>query len=150
MSGTPYKLSYTPLEYIKIGRPVDRIAYISRVCMNKVVLDLGALDENAFTKKRTHGSWLHEEIAKVALRVIGLDSSDVVPANGLVTAENAMIRRGNILDLDSLISQIDVSPDIVVAGELIEHLVSDRKWHAYLQWVTVTPAKAGVQSLPLA
>ena len=93
MSGTPYKLSYTPLEYIKIGRPVDRIAYISRVCMNKVVLDLGALDENAFTKKRTHGSWLHEEIAKVALRVIGLDSSDVVPANGLVTAENAMIRR---------------------------------------------------------
>jgi hypothetical protein len=24
-------------------------------------------------------------------------------------------------------------------------LTSDRKWHAYLQWVTVTPAKAGVQ-----
>jgi hypothetical protein len=90
--------------------------------MNKVVLDLGALDETAFTKKRTHGSWLHEEIAKAALRVIGLDSSDIVPANGLVTAENAMIKRGNILDLDSAISQIDVSPDIVVAGELIEHL----------------------------
>jgi hypothetical protein len=82
--------------------------------MNKVVLDLGALDETAFAEKRAHGSWLHEEIAKVAVRVIGLDSSDAVPSNGLLTVENAMIRRGNILDLDSVLSQIDVSPDIVL------------------------------------
>src|ERR1700682_3555256 len=119
MNGAPGKLSYAPLEYIKVGRPVDRIAYISRACMNKVVLDLGALDETAFAQKRSHGSWLHAQIAKVAVRVIGLDSSDAVPADGLVTAENGIIRRGNIRDLESLLSQLDVSPDIVVAGELI-------------------------------
>ena len=122
MSGGPGNLSYTPLEYIKIGHPVDRISYISRACMNKVILDLGALDETAFAAKRAHGSWLHEEMAKVAVRVIGLDSSDAVPDDGLVTAENAMIMRGNILDLNSLLSQIEVSADIVVAGEFIEHL----------------------------
>lgn len=102
---------------MEVGRPVDRIAYISRACTNKVVLDLGALDETALAQKRAYGSWLHEEIAKVAARDIGLDSSDTVPADGLVTAENAMIARGNILDLDALLSQIDVSPDIVVAPE---------------------------------
>jgi hypothetical protein len=59
MSGGPGNLSYTPLEYIKIGQPVDRISYISRACMNKVVLDLGALDETAFAEKRGRGSWLH-------------------------------------------------------------------------------------------
>jgi SAM-dependent methyltransferase len=122
MSGAPGKLNYTPLEYIEIGRPVDRIAYISGACKNKVVLDLGALDETAFAQKTGHGTWLHEEIARVAVRVIGLDSSNIVLADGLVTARNAVIRKGNILDIDSFLSEIDLSPDVVVAGELIEHL----------------------------
>jgi hypothetical protein len=122
MRGTPGTLSYTPLEYIEIGRPVDRIAYISRACTNKVVLDLGAMDETAIAEKRGHGTWLHEEIARVAARVVGLDCSTLLPADGLVTANNAIIRRGNIFDLDLLLAQINLIPDIVVAGELIEHL----------------------------
>jgi SAM-dependent methyltransferase len=122
MSAAPGKLSYSPLEYVPIGRPVDRIRYICAACANKVVLDLGALDETAFAAKQARGAWLHEEIAKSAVRVVGVDWSDALPEDGLTTAKNSQIRKGNILDLDSLLSQIDVSPDIVVAGELIEHL----------------------------
>ena len=73
------ELKYTPLEYINIRRPVDRIAYISAACNNKRILDLGALDETAFAQKTGHGTWLHDEITKVADSVIGLDSSAIIP-----------------------------------------------------------------------
>jgi hypothetical protein len=49
------------------------------------------LDETAFAQKTGHGTWLHEEIAQVAVRVIGVDLSNIVPDDGLVTAHNAVI-----------------------------------------------------------
>jgi hypothetical protein len=52
---------------------------------------LVALDETAFAQKTGHGTWLHEEIAQVAVRVIGVDLSNIVPDDGLVTAHNAVI-----------------------------------------------------------
>ena len=58
--------TYTPLERIHVPRPVDRISAIRRICQGKKVLDLGAMDETAFTSKRGQGTWLHEEIAAVA------------------------------------------------------------------------------------
>jgi 2-polyprenyl-3-methyl-5-hydroxy-6-metoxy-1,4-benzoquinol methylase len=118
------KLSYTPFERIKIARPVDRIAYIKKACENKAVLDLGAMDETAFFKKRGKGSWLHEEIAKVAAQVVGLDSSEIVPEDGLATADNAIIYRGNILELADFIDRIGRIPEVIVAGEIIEHLAN--------------------------
>jgi hypothetical protein len=148
MSEGPGKLSYGPLDYIEIGRPVDRIAYISQACKNKVVLDLGALDETALEKKVGRGTWLHEEIAKVADRVIGLDSSNIVPAAGLVTRRNAVIRKGNILDVDSFLVEIDFSPDVVVAGELIEHLENPLQFLRSFRRVPRLTGKALLLSTP--
>jgi SAM-dependent methyltransferase len=122
MTRAPRNLSYTPLEFIEIGRPVDRIGYIRNACRNKVVLDLGAMDETAFAQKRGQGTWLHEEIAGVADRVIGLDTSSVIPSSGLTTARNAIVLKGDILRLDDFLSHTDFNPDIIVADELIEHL----------------------------
>jgi len=116
------KLSYTPFERIKIARPVDRIAYIRKACENKAVLDLGAVDETAFFKKRGKGSWLHEEIAKVAVQVVGLDTAGIVPEDGVAIADNAIIHRGNILELADFLHKIGRIPEVIVAGELIEHL----------------------------
>lgn len=113
---------YTPLERLQVERPVDRISYIKDRCRRKLVLDLGAMDETAHTVKRGHGTWLHDEIASVATKVIGLDSSDLVPTDGLRTADNATIFRGNILQLGPWLEKIDFTPDIIVAGELVEHL----------------------------
>ena len=119
-SSTP--LRYTPLERLAVRRPVDRIAFIARACAQRRVLDLGAMDETAWAAKRGRGTWLHEEIGRSALRVDGIDSSPWMPAEGLRTGPNATIRRGDIRDPRRLIAALEGSPDVVVAGELIEHL----------------------------
>jgi hypothetical protein len=117
-------LRYTPLEAVPVGRPVDRIKYIAAACAGRRVLDLGAMDETAWQSKRGRGTWLHEEIAKVAAQVDGIDNSALIPEEGLVTAPNGRIRRGDISDLGSALLELDAPPEIVVAGELIEHVES--------------------------
>lgn len=119
---TGQQLRYTPLEPISLEHPVDRIRYIASACAGRRVLDLGAMDETAWRSKRGRGTWLHEEIARVARQVEGVDNSAMIPPNGLSTAENARISRGDIEDLGRLITELDEVPDIVVAGELIEHI----------------------------
>ncbi|MGH8318090.1 MAG: methyltransferase domain-containing protein [Steroidobacteraceae bacterium] len=101
---------------------MDRIKSIVSACAGRRVLDLGAMDETAWKSKRGRGTWLHEEIARVAHRVEGVDNSTMVPTGGLATAQNALIRRGDIEDLGHLITELGEVPEIVVAGELIEHV----------------------------
>ena len=120
LSSTP--LRYTPLERLDVRRPVDRIAFIALACARCRVLDLGAMDETAWAAKRGRGTWLHEEIGRDALRVDGIDNSALVPAEGLRTGPNATIQRGDISDPQRLVAALKDSPDVVVAGELIEHL----------------------------
>lgn len=115
-------LQYVPLERLHVGRPVDRLAYVAEACRGKAVLDLGAMDETAYATKSGHGTWLHERIAAVATRVVGIDSSSLVPADGLASAPNARIVRGDIARLDDWFMANDFQPDIVVAGEVIEHM----------------------------
>ncbi len=121
LSNVP-RLQYTPLERLSVTRPVDRIGFIADVCTQRRVLDLGAMDETAWQSKRGRGTWLHEEIARKALQVDGVDNSALVPAQGLRTGTNSIIRRGDISDPAQLIAALDNPPDVVVAGELIEHL----------------------------
>jgi hypothetical protein len=116
------QLLYTPFERLAVARPVDRIAYIARACAGQRVLDLGAMDETAWLAKRGRGTWLHEEIGRSALRVDGIDNSAMVPAEGLATGSNALIRRGDVTDPARLLAALEDCPDVVVAGELIEHL----------------------------
>ena len=116
------QLRYTPLEAIRVGRPVDRIRYIVTACAGRHVLDLGAMDETAWGSKRGRGTWLHEEIARVARLVDGVDNSAMIPPAGLPTAPNARIRRGDLTELGRLIAELDEPPDVAVAGEIIEHL----------------------------
>ena len=115
-------LNYTPLERLKVARPVDRIEFIAHACAGCRVLDLGAMDETAWAAKRGRGTWLHEEISFTALAVDGVDNSTLVPAEGLRTGPNATIRRGDITKPDLLVAAPAAAPDLVVAGELIEHL----------------------------
>lgn len=120
--GCAPQLRYTPLERVAVARPVDRIEFITHACERRRVLDLGAMDETAWRAKRGRGTWLHEELGRTALRVDGIDNSASVPAEGLPTGPNAAIRRGDISDPARLLASLDDIPDVVVAGELIEHL----------------------------
>jgi hypothetical protein len=115
-------LRYEPLERLRVPRPVDRIDYIAKACRGRAVLDLGAMDETAHESKQGRGTWLHEEIAHVASQVLGVDNSPKVPERGLDTATNARIVRGDIHRPGLVLASENFVPDIVVAGEVIEHL----------------------------
>jgi hypothetical protein len=116
------RLLYQPLEKLHVERPVDRLSFLKAACTNRIVLDLGAMDETAYQSKRGRGTWLHEELASVAQLVIGIDNSAAVPPEGLRTGERSMIYRGDVHALGAFLEQHPVEPDVIVAGELIEHL----------------------------
>lgn len=117
---------YKVFERIHAPRPVNKTAYIKGMTKGQCVCDIGALDETAYTLKQGSGLWLHEEIAKVAQRVIGLDTSPLIQNEGLKTFDNAIIYPFNVYKLKETL-QINedatvADAQILVAGKLIEHL----------------------------
>jgi hypothetical protein len=142
------QLNYTPLERLKVARPVDRVEFIARACARCRVLDLGAMDETAWAAKRGRGTWLHEEIGGSALAVDGIDNSVHVPAEGLRTGPNATIRRGDITDPEPLVSALERTPDVVVIGELIEHLENPLQFLKRLAGIERLAGKTLILSTP--
>lgn len=113
-------LGYTHFEKLPLRKPVDRLDFVSSLCVGRRVLDIGCLDETALVKRET-SFWLHSRICDVASEVLGIDSSPAVPDAGLVTAANGRIIRGDASQLGNAIA-IDFEPDVLVAGEFIEHI----------------------------
>jgi hypothetical protein len=142
MTAMSHDLRYEPFERLRVPRPVDRIAYVSEACRGLTVLDLGAADETACAAKRGRGTWLHEAVAATAARVVGIDNSAMVPEAGLVTAANAEIRRGDVTALEQWFATNDYTPDVVVAGELIEHLPNPL---AFLESLTAIERLSGTR-----
>lgn len=114
-------LQYTALEAIRVPRPVDRLAFLESQVAGKRIFDLGALDETAFASKRDTDQWLHARLCARAAQVVGIDNSALVPDGGLDTVHGGRIIRADILDLNPVIDAHGV-PDVIVAGELVEHL----------------------------
>jgi trans-aconitate methyltransferase len=113
-------LDYQPLERLHLSRPVNRSAFIVEHCRGRRVLDLGCYDETALDK-RDAGEWLHGRIAKVAASVLGVDNSSGLPADGVSTGPSSRIIRGDVTALGAVLPG-DAQPEVIVAGELIEHL----------------------------
>jgi SAM-dependent methyltransferase len=111
------ELSYQTLERLRPPRPVDRVSFIAERCRGKRVLDIGCLDETALNKRDTE-HWLHRRIGAVAENVLGIDSSDQIPPEGIATGPNSRIVKGDGVNPDADPDVIDV----IVAGEFIEHL----------------------------
>lgn len=116
----PYQINYATLAKLPVGRrPIDRLAYISNLCKGQSVLDIGCFDETALSKRDTK-YWLHGRIAKHARHVIGIDSSHLIPPEGLQTSKTSTIFRGDGVELTPDVIKGDF--DIIVAGEFIEHI----------------------------
>lgn len=113
------QLAYSPLEPIRVPRPVDRIDYIVSRCAGRRVLDLGCYDETALVKRDTD-TWLHGRIAAVATSVLGIDSSEAIPPGGVATGPHSRIVRGDARAFAEAAGTGQY--DVAVAGELIEHL----------------------------
>jgi hypothetical protein len=133
-------LNYSALERIAVPRPTDRLTYLERCAEGKLVFDLGALDETAYQAKQTTRHWLHARLCGAARKVVGIDNSSLVPDAGLATAENGIIVRENIFDLHPVVEKHG-KPDLIVAGELIEHLPDTS---ALLASLKATPSLQGV------
>ena len=112
-------ISYESLERINLDRPVPRVQYISSLCINKIVLDIGCFDETAINAKK-NDEWLHGQIAINAKYTYGIDNSLKIPAEGILTSSKSKISRGDAFDLPADIDAHKIQ--IVVCGELIEHL----------------------------
>ena len=121
------KLSYHPLERLRVPRPVDRYRHVRERCRGLRVLDLGAYDETEIAKTQ-HGSWkwLHAEIAGVAAATLGVDASSALPLEGITTRVGTRIVRGSVEDLSEQVKAFQ--PEIIVAGEIVEHTPDTLGW----------------------
>jgi len=115
-------IQYDTLATMPVPQPVDRLTYIADRCLDKIVLDVGCYDETALAKRDTE-HWLHGRIREKAARVVGVDSSDLIPPEGIRTGDNSIICRGDGVDIESdILNMADFN--MIVAGEFIEHIDS--------------------------
>lgn len=135
------KLEYSALESITLPGAVQRLEYIEKRVRGKKVFDLGALDETAIDSKKDRGNWLHARLCAAATEVVGIDNSERVPPVGLTTAANGRIIKADIFDLTPVVQEFGV-PQVIVAGELIEHLADTLGW---LRSLKSNPALAGAE-----
>lgn len=140
-------MQYTALEKLRVSRPVSRLSYLAKLASGKVVIDLGALDETAYQLKGQTDAWLHKRLSSVAVSVLGLDNSTLIPDEGLRPFDNSHIIRGDIFNLKDVV-EVPGDTDLIVAGELIEHLqdapmfLSNLKrdfWGRSIELVLTTP-----------
>lgn len=132
MNGINNKLEYTVFEKLSLLRPVNRLDFLANKSQDKVVMDIGALDETAYKSKKGKNLWLHERLSKKAKRVIGIDSSDLIERDSIKTFDNAEIFKRNIYDVEEVSKLID-NVDIIIAGEVIEHLDNPIKFMEILK-----------------
>jgi len=137
-------LKFTPLEKIKILKPVDRLSYVSKLCKDKKVLDIGCYDETAIKLKEKSGYWLHSRIAQKAKKVIGIDSSKLINSE-IKTGPRSKIIRKDLYDLDASFAR-DNKIDVLVAGELIEHIQDVSKFLRLLK--KLYPGKTLILTTP--
>jgi len=149
-------LVYRPFESLSVPRPVDRITYLRNQCRHLRVLDVGAFDETEVTKQQ-HSSWrwLHAELASVSKELLGVDSSPHLRSNGRITTScGTTIVYGSVENMDDIV--LSFRPDIIVAGELIEHTPNTLEWISRLgriapgvRFVATTPNATSLLNLGL-
>lgn len=104
-------------DMIKKARPVDKESFITNRCIGKTVLDLGCIRHSAeFALKDKN--WLHKKIKMVAKNVIGVD---YLPEE----VEKVNLRGYDVIFGDvSKPVNITEKFDVIVAGDLLEHLTN--------------------------
>jgi SAM-dependent methyltransferase len=101
-------------------RAVDRVERLLELCRGRRVIDLGFVDEGRMELRHAEGSWLHARLRSVASEIVGLDANR--PGVDRARELGFDVRCVDCTDPEEVAS-LDLEPaDVVVAGELIEHL----------------------------
>jgi SAM-dependent methyltransferase len=99
---------------------VNRAMWLESLVTSKRVIHLGFLDVERMEDKTASGSWLHERMARRARHLVGID----LDSAGVVAARTAGYE-AYACDLEDahMVASLELAPaELVVAGELIEHL----------------------------
>ena len=93
--------------------PKDKL--ICELCKNKDVLDIGCIDHSYETALALGDNWLHKRLKDVSKLIVGLDilEEDIRKLNGM----GFNIIEGNAESFD-----LNRTFDVIVAGDIIEHL----------------------------
>lgn len=102
---------------LKKSKPINREDFILGKCNHKDVLDLGCIRHCA-DFSLSNPNWLHKKIKSVAKKVIGIDY--------LPIEIEKLKRKGYSVILGDVSKRLDIDDkfDVIVAGDLIEHLVN--------------------------
>ena len=153
----PLPLDASPLARLYLPRPVDRYRYVAERCRGRRVLDLGAYDETEYGRHpSSRWRWLHAHIAETAAEVLGVDASAAVRGRGSIeTSVGTRIVFGDVGHLDPVLEAFN--PDLIVAGELIEHTPDTLGWLSQLaalapgtEVLVTTPNATSIVNLLLA
>jgi SAM-dependent methyltransferase len=120
------------------ARFVDRLDAVRALVRGRTVIDLGFVDEGQMDSKRGHGLWLHEIVSAEARACVGLDSDEAGVARANARGFNALV--ADVEDAEALAALALEPAEVVLAGELIEHL--DRPGD-FLEAVKVLVAPGG-------
>jgi 2-polyprenyl-3-methyl-5-hydroxy-6-metoxy-1,4-benzoquinol methylase len=114
---------YTQLEMVhKLPHAelVDRFEYLRDLCAGRRVIHVGFVDAGCQELNEQAGAWLHEHLASTARELVGvdLDTAGVDDARARGYEAYAI----DCCDVDA-VSAAGIAPaEVVVAGEVIEHL----------------------------
>ena len=106
-----------------ITNPLYRQDEIVRLCTGKTVLHMGFILHDQWRERLEKGNWLHARILDVATRTVGLDflAEQVEAIRETVGCECVV---GDCLDLEN--ANLEGTFDVIVCGELIEHIENPR------------------------
>jgi 2-polyprenyl-3-methyl-5-hydroxy-6-metoxy-1,4-benzoquinol methylase len=118
-----------------------RLSYFEEVCRDATVLNLGCVDQ---VPEGYQIAPLHRRLSAVAARCVGIDIN--VPGVASLRAEGFEVVQGDVTDPE-LPSTLPCSFDVVIAGEIIEHVVNVGGLHANA-WTLLKPDGRLFISLP--
>jgi SAM-dependent methyltransferase len=119
--GQPWVSTLPSLHRLRSRPPlVDRVAWLEDEVASRRVIHLGFVDAERTDDKTASGAWLHERLSQRARQVVGIDL-DVAA----VAAAERVGYEAYSCDLQDpeAVKALRLEPaELVVAGELIEHL----------------------------
>jgi SAM-dependent methyltransferase len=122
--GNPGEMPVTPGDeftyIIPDARLVDRTSALRAATRGKRAIHIGFVDEGRLHERLERGQWLHAQLAEVAQSLVGLDLDD----SGVRAARELGYEAYAVDCQDtSAIAGLQLpAADVIIAGELIEHL----------------------------